>query len=63
MMARKSFKLSPDIELFPGSLSKRSWRIVINALCKAAECEEDEAAAAEYASLATDLDRYIAPFE
>ena len=63
MMARKSFELSPDIELHPAALSKRSWRLVINGLCKAAECEEDEAAAAEYAALATDLDKYIAPFE
>ena len=63
MMARKSFKLSPDIELFPGSLSKRSWRLVINGLCKAAECEEDREAAAEYLSLAADLDKYIAPFD
>ena len=62
-MARKTFELSHDIELFPGSLSKRSWRVVINALCKAADCEENEEAAAEYAALATDLDRYIAPFQ
>ena len=62
-MARKTFELSSDLELFPGSLSKRSWRIVINALCKAAECEEDEETAEEYFALATDLHRYIAPFD
>ena len=62
-MARKSFELSADLELFPGSLSKRSWRVVINALCKAAVCEEDEETAEEYFALATDLHRYIAPFD
>ena len=62
-MARKTFKVSPDLELHPALLSKRSWRLVVNALCKASEYEEDEETAAEYAGLATDLHLYIAPFD
>ena len=62
-MARKSFEFPPDIELHSAALSRRFWRLIINGLCKAAECEEDEAAAAEYAELATDLDKYIVPFD
>ena len=62
-MARKSFKFSPDIELHSAALSKRSWRFIINGLCTAADCEEDEEASAEYFALATDLHRYIAPFD
>ena len=62
-MARKSFKFSPEIELHSAALSKRSWRLIIKGLCTAADCEEDEKVSAEYFALATDLHRYIVPFE
>ena len=62
-MARKSFEIDPELELLSALLSRRSWRLIINGLCKAAECEEEEAVAKEYADLATGIDKYVAPFD